>query len=89
VFVKKQYYDAVCDLIVVIQHCGLWNISPSNVFLLNNGKIALVDTERPGLGGSEWRWFFHQGEGAAPEIMRNAAGGFNGLIKDVLGTKFP
>lgn len=85
-FVKKEYYDAVCDLVTVIQHCGLWCLSTSNVFLLDNGKIALVDTERPGLGGSEWRFFFHQGEGAAAEIARNAQGGWDGLTQDVLGT---
>lgn len=87
VFVKEEYGDAMCALIAVMQYCGLWSISSSNVYFLNDGKIAFIDTERPGLGGSEWRFFFHQGEGAAAEIMRNFQAGFDGLITDVLGTK--
>jgi hypothetical protein len=85
--IKTEYFDAVCELIMVIQHCGLWSISLSNVFLLDNRKIAIVDTERPGLGGGEWRFFFHQGEGSAAEVDRNASCGFDGLITDVLRTK--
>ncbi len=85
-FVKTAYCDAICALIALIQNSGLWCITNSNVFFLDNDKIALVDTERPGLGGGEWRFFFHQGEGAAAEIGRNAIGGFDGLI-DLLGTK--
>jgi len=83
-FIRGKDVDAIIALIGVIQYCGLWSISPTNIFLLDNGKIALVDTERPGLGGSEWRFFFHQDHA---EISRNAASGFDGLIADVLKTK--
>lgn len=84
--VKEEFAETLAALVGVVQHCGLWCISPSNVFVMDDGKIAFVDTERPGLGGSEWRFFFHQGEGAAAEVSRNAQGGIDGLFQDILGT---
>jgi hypothetical protein len=77
--VANPEHPAVPTLQAVIRHSGLWCLSFSNVYLLDDGRFVFVDTERPGLGGSEWRFFFHQGEGAAAEIARNAGGGLEWL----------
>jgi hypothetical protein len=86
--VKEEYYDVVNALVRVIRHSGLWFISTSNVFCLDDGRIAILDTERSPLVGSEWRFFFHQGEGAAAEIACDATRGLMGLVEDVLRTDF-
>ncbi len=76
VIIEEDFFNAVAALVCQIQHSGLWSIHPGNVFFLRDHRVVLLDTERPGMSGSEWRFFFHANQ---TEIDKNALGGLDGL----------
>lgn len=78
------------ELIRVIRFAGIWSMrghGKLNIAILsdgrvvvNDGRMAIVDVERPGLGGglSRWEYFFHKNE---QEVIKLAGCGLGELIE--------
>jgi hypothetical protein len=48
------------QILIVIKHSRLWNVTPENVVFTGPFQVAFIDTEKPGLGGQDDAFFFHQ-----------------------------
>lgn len=91
---KLNLPQSIIELIRVIRFAGLWSMGghgklnigllSDGKFFINDARMAVLDTERPGLGGglSRWENFFHKDE---IEIIKLAGCGleeFINLIKN-------
>ena len=75
----QSFIDQVMQ---VINQCGLWSINEHNTFVTDDGQCVFIDTEQPGMGGSNDEDFFHKNP---QQIINNAQSGleaFCNLISD-------
>lgn len=71
--IKPDHQELFDEVVTVIKEVSLWNMTPDNVFIADEGKVAVVDTEQAGIGGATSNPSFYRKDD--DQLRKNAMSG--------------